>query len=179
MKITITEALAELNLIDKKITKKNQFITDNLYRYSHQTDIYKNDGGAKKLIEQEKQSIKDLENRKEKIRAGILKANMDNTIKIDKEKKTIYEWLVWKREIAANQINRLKDFYNSLNKANNDFKTSPKFYKNEEGENIISELIPHMDLNELQKEFEEKQEIYDKLDGLLSLKNATIVIELD
>ena len=50
MPITITEALAEIPTIEKRITKKQEFITNYLFRVSSTRDPHEKDGGSAELI---------------------------------------------------------------------------------------------------------------------------------
>lgn len=72
-KLTLTEALAELKTIDKRIvTKQNNILT-----YAARQDLIKDplekDGGSVKFVKEEKQGMNDLETRKVAIRRAIAK----------------------------------------------------------------------------------------------------------
>jgi hypothetical protein len=74
-KITITEALAEIPTIVKRIDKKQEFILNFLYRQSAVRDPHEKDGGSSELIKREMQAIDDLQARLVKIRSSIQLAN--------------------------------------------------------------------------------------------------------
>jgi len=107
--ITITEALAEIPTIEKRIEKKEEFILNYLYRQSSVRDPHEKDGGSNVLITREKQAIADLQLRLIKIRSAIQKANSENSITIGAQTKTITDWLTWRREIAPKQQRFLLD----------------------------------------------------------------------
>src|SRR3990167_282936 len=103
--ITITEALAELNTIGKRLEKKSQFQLDYLMRPEQVRDPLEKDGGTVQIIFREWQAIRDLEERVIKIRREISLANHANVISIvtsnqSRTTRTIADWLVWKREVA-------------------------------------------------------------------------------
>lgn len=54
---TITEALAEIPTIEKRIEKKSEFILNYLYRQSAVRDPHEKDGGSSTLIHRELQAI--------------------------------------------------------------------------------------------------------------------------
>jgi hypothetical protein len=61
--ITITEALADVKTIDKRIEKKKYFVQSYLVRQERLKDPLEKDGGATKVIHQERQAIQDLQER--------------------------------------------------------------------------------------------------------------------
>src|SRR5271154_1619796 len=102
-KMTITEALSEVKLIEKKVTKKRETVMQNLVRAEHIPDAFVNEGGSNKVLTSEIQSIQDLSLRLEKIRASIARANLDHDITLNEKTKSIHEWLTWKRETAEKE----------------------------------------------------------------------------
>lgn len=102
-KITITEALSEINLIKKKTIKKQEIVTQNLARAKHMPDPYVNEGGSFEFNKRELQAIKDLNLRMTKIRGAISRANLENKITISGETRSINDWLTWKREISGQE----------------------------------------------------------------------------
>jgi hypothetical protein len=175
--LTITEALSEVNLIKKKIIAKQDKIKQNLIRYDHLPDPFKNDGGIEQVIISESQGIMDLSRRLEKIRAGISKANLGNAIKIGNEAKTIHDWLIWKREIASGQISFLGHCNSAVRTHLDQSGKQPQVYKDPEGQTHLVKTTPNINYPEWLKYQAELTETLEKLDGQLSLKNATIAIE--
>ena len=90
-KINITEALAEIPTIEKRIEKKTGFILNYLYRQSSVRDSHEKDGGSNVLIARERQGIADLQKRLITIRSCIQKANSENTITIGDQTRTIVD----------------------------------------------------------------------------------------
>ena len=103
MPLTITEALAEIKTITKRLDKKRQSITPFLARQDGLKDPLEKDGGSVKFIAEERQSILDLETRIITLRSGIAKANAETSITIGKTTRTIADWLIWRREVSADQ----------------------------------------------------------------------------
>lgn len=180
-KITITEALAEIHLINKKIEKKKENIKRNLLTVSNIEDPFKNDGGAKEYIKREKQGIEDLYKALVKIRSEISKANLENSITIGDETKTIFSWLTWKREVANDYNSFLKEAADLVTQSLERHLKQPQVYMRGEQKEKEIEIVKYssnLDTAAWYKENEEKEDKLNKLDGLLSLKNATILIEI-
>ncbi len=177
-KMTVTEALSEVNLIKKKIEANDNLILGNLLRPTHAKDIYEKDGGSEKFNATVFQSTRDLNTKLIKIRSAISTANLTHSIAIGKEIKTIHDWLIWKREV-------FQKYHQVVNQAQARAKTqlesytnSPKVYKDEEDRQQLVQWVSNVDISALQKEAQELSDMYNKLDGQLSLKNATITVEI-
>lgn len=178
MQMTITEGLAEIKLINDKIAKKQTFVLDNLARYNHTPDPLAAKGGSTVALSAEVQSIADLETRLMKIRVAIMLANLTNFAECNGQNLSLYEWLVWKREVAK-QRSRLYEYIYSKTKEKMDrHNMQPQWLKNEDGQNALVELLPSLPYMEYATAFSEVNETLNKLDGVLSLKNATVLIEL-
>lgn len=176
-KITITEALAEIPTIVKRVEKKQQFIGNYLYRQSAVRDPHEKDGGSAVLIEKEMQSIKDLQNRIIAIRSAIQEANNNNKITVDGETKTISDWLTWRREISASQKAFLEVLSRNLSNVRNDAMKKGVQVSDKDSGNW-TDIIVNINEKDLSEKIENIETVLGTLDGQLSLKNATIVIEL-
>jgi hypothetical protein len=173
--MTITEGLAEIKLIAKKVASKQTFVLEHLVREDHVEDPLK-DGPA--TIAKELQSIGDLYRRIMDIRAAIAKANIQNEIEIDGNKRSIYDWLTWKREIAVSEIGFVSNVHTRTKQLLDKAARQPTAYKDANGDPKFVKVTPNVDYPAFAKKAQEMQETLDKLDGQLSLKNATIVIEV-
>lgn len=177
-KITITEALAEIKLIEKKIEKKEAVLRGNVSRIKQMPDPYEKDGGSRLANERELQAVGDLRERHIKIRRSIAAANLANSIKIESQERSIAEWLIFKREV----LEKNKSLYGALatgaKRAIDTFAAQPQLYKDPQGSPQLAEVVINYDYPALLKQSEQLQFIDDKLDGQLSLKNALIVIEI-
>jgi hypothetical protein len=178
--ITITEALAEVHLINKKLEKKRLEVRPLLTQLDHQTDPYEKDGGSKKIVEETLQSITDLENRLVSIRSAIAKANLNENITVQGETKTIFHWLAWRREVAENRSSFLNTTATTVQSAIERNATNPVAYKDKDNNDApkFAKLEVNVDWKTLQEEREKIQTILGELDGQLSLKNATITVSI-
>lgn len=104
--MTITEALAEIKTIFKRIETKKNSIGQYMYRLENQKDPLEKDGGSAEFIQRELQAISDLEERVVALRRAIAEANCNTTIEVDGVKRTIEDWLIWRREIASGRGGR-------------------------------------------------------------------------
>ena len=176
--ITITEALAEIPTIEKRIAKKQEFIQNYLYRQEAVRDPNESDGGSVALIAQARQSIEDLSNRLISIRTQIQVANWNNSITIDGQTRTIVEWLTWRREVAPKRQEFLRTMSESIQ--------SMRRKAQQQGLSVVDQATNAVTLNylvnvnekALSDDIEQMETTLGTLDGQLSLKNATITIDL-
>lgn len=177
--ITITEALAEIKTVGKRIEKKREFINQFLARQDGIRDPLEKDGGSPKVIAAERQAVSDLEQRIIALRRGIQKANDETTVTINGVTRSISEWLTWRRDVAPGQRNWLASVRNGLNGLREKAKR--------EGNAIISavatsaetkptDLVVNIDERQLGADLEALEDTLGQLDGQLSLKNATVTI---
>lgn len=178
MKTTITEALSEINLIKKKIDSNKETITNNLTRVKHVKDPFESDGGTANLIKQKIQSIASLFVRLEKIKGAIAQANLMNEITIGENTKTIFDWLTWKRDISKDHLAFLNQISANVTNQIASNSRNPQVFKDESGNTQLVEVISNVDLSDILRKREIMTEQIEKLDGQLSLKNATIMIEV-
>lgn len=172
--MTITEALAEIKTVLKRIEAKRTFVKN----YACQLDTFKDplekDGGSKKVVEQEMQAIADLEKRVVDLRTAINRANNMTSVSIEGVEKTIEGWLVWRREIAPSR----QRFVSTLRSKLDDGRSQIRYgLRDAKGEPVKADMVVAVDENALNKEAEQIQNILGQLDGQLSLKNATVMID--
>lgn len=180
MSTTITEALAEIKTIGKRIEKKRQSVATYLARDSRLKDPLEKDGGSAKFIISERQGIADLENRIVAIRTAIQKSNLQTQTAIGNRTLTVAEWLTWRREVAGGT----QGFLNGLNagirgireKAQKEGATIVQTATDSDGKSL-REVIVNIDEKALLEEQENLEKTLGDLDGRLSLLNATTVIE--
>lgn len=176
-KMTITEALAELKTIDKRIENKQTFVRNYLARQEMVKDPLEKDGGSVNAVRAEIQSINDLLTRKVAIRAAIQLANPQNRVAIKTREMSIADWIVWKREVLP----QLKNFYTGLstNIANIRRDAMNKGVKVNDGQAAAAPTDVIVTVNEqwLKTNIEDLTETEGTLDGMLSLKNATVMVE--
>lgn len=177
MKTTITEALQELKTLQARIGKKRELIYGILGRQERFRDPHEKDGGSRQIIVNERQSIADLEANIIAIRSAIQGANRATTIKLGDQARTIHDWLVWRRDVAPAQ----KQFLERLrtNVAAIRTQAQQKGFGINVGEQAKpDDVIINLDEYALAQELEKMEQILGDLDGQLSLKNATVTIEV-
>ena len=114
-KITITEALAEIRTIEKRLQKKREFILQFLHRQEALKDPLVQNGGSVKAIERERQAIGDLEERIVTIRRAVSIQNEETEVVVANISRSIADWLVWRRDVAPGQQQFLVTLIQNLN----------------------------------------------------------------
>jgi hypothetical protein len=171
----ITEGLAEIKTILKRITKKEEFIGKNVGRLEKVKDPL---GNSTETLAREIQSHGDLLERIVKIRVAIQKKNGETRVEVNGTSHTVSEWLAWRKEVAprleaflsqlANQISELK---------RSSHRTGARVVQ--DGANASPEdIVLHLDEKDLARKIEDLQKTLGDLDGKLSLINATTLIEV-
>lgn len=178
MKTTITEALAELKLIKKKVQQKQALLQGNILRAHHLKDPHESEGGTFERNKRELQSIMDLHKRYIAVKGSIFKANAETNLTIDDNTMSVNDWITWKREIANDEIKMFSTLHGALKRDLDNAAKSMQAYKDESGVAHLAQWIPNFDLGTLISEHEFRQTLLDKLDGKLSLINATVTIEV-
>jgi hypothetical protein len=176
--ITITEALAELKTIDKRIAKKREFVLTYLLRQEMFKDPLEKDGGSVSAIKRETQSIHDLEERKIVIRRAIQQANERNTVTVNKQARSIADWLVWRREVAPVYQQFLANLRSKIEQARVEAARRGAGVSGSAEAAKPTDVIVNVNEQELAREIEALEDILGTLDGQLSLKNATLLIEV-
>lgn len=168
--ITITEALAEIKTIAKRVDNKATFINGNLWRPSIVTDALSNTGGAPKRVKEEFQAVGDLISRTERIRVRIQEANQKNTLTIQGTTKTVAAWLAWRKECAPRLKTLLGQMSSGLNTGHNQVRAqNPKQW----------DVTEHFSSDEVRSQIEAVDNILGELDGRLSLFNATCTVDVN
>lgn len=178
-KMMVTEALAEIKTIGKRIEKKQEFVMAYLLRQEKLKDPLLRSGGSVKALAEEQQAIGDLQERIINIRRAIQRANTDNSIVIGTTGRSIGDWLTWRREVAPVEQNRLKQLRQALDQA--------RRQAQQKGVAVVGigavattpdDLVVNIDEQKLAQDIEALENALGILDGQLSLKNATIMVEI-
>lgn len=185
-KMTIAKAFAELKTLRQRIEKKQAFITSYLGRPSKLPwadgamecpDPLADQGGSEEVIGREVQSARDLMLRVVKIRTAIMKENLLHMIDVAGKKQTVYEALVWRREVAGLE----RSFWSSLANKARDLSTMGRAGLQRQASKDVVDveaLIAYPPAKIL-----EEQERIDKalgeLDGNLSVYNSLTEIEIE
>jgi hypothetical protein len=186
MSITITEALAEIKTIGKRLEKKKQAVLGNLGRDERLVDPL--EGGSVEYVKRERQAITDLENRVVAIRTAIQKSNLSTTCAVGDKTQTVAEWLTFRREVSEGRKQFLTTINNTIrqirDKVTKDggrvtsvgMNTSTAIV--EAAGKQVPQLLIYVNEKELLDEQEQLEKTLGDLDGKLSLLNATTVIDV-
>ena len=170
-KMTVTEALAELKTLNKRLEKKRGFLLEHVCRPDTVVDPLVSDGGQQKCWEEAWQSHEALWKRYVDLRVAIQRSNLETRLQVGINTAPVAFWLSWRRDQAAG----IKAFGRALTRAPEQMR-----------ENIRKQISPDTkidvicNVSELKlAEFEEShEEMWGELDGKLSLLNATTFIEV-
>lgn len=179
-RITITEALAEVKTIGKRLETKRDFIGQFLFRQQMVKDPLEKDGGSEKAVAAAFQSIADLQQRVIKIRAAIQRANLENTLTIEGKGQSVANWLTWRKEVAPFQQKTLTLLRQSIDKNRQQMLTKGITVGSLKIEQDLrpTDFVVNLDEGDLARRIEALETILGTLDGKLSLFNATATIEL-
>ena len=178
-KLTMTEALAELKTIDKKIQKKCEFIHTYLLRFEQMKDPLLQEGGSVTAIEREFQGIKDLEDRKVLIRRRIAETNLETMVTVNNVSRSIADWLVWRRDVSKAHADFLKMLHMKVEQARQEAaKRGSSLVSVDIANAKTNDIVVNLNEKKLAAQREELEEILGNLDGQLSLKNAVTTIDV-
>jgi hypothetical protein len=180
MPITITEALADIKTTAKRIESKRAFVLSYVGRPDGIRDPLDKDGGSVESIRREEQAIGDLEARIVSLRRGIQRANDATVVEVAGVQHSISDWLVWRRDVAPKRTEFLAKLRQTL--------ASIRQNARQQGFNVIKpgetaekqqDVVINVDEGALARDIEAMEKIKGDLDGVLSLKNATVQIVED
>lgn len=179
---TITEGLADIKILTKRIEKKRQHILGFIARPEAMRDPLQPQGGSVEMIRREQQAVHDLEERIVEIRRLISHANNQSTITIRGETRSIFDWLTWRKEVAQATTRYLTTMRTQIdtirrNAQQRGAKTVSALAVNVNQDLKPEDVLVNVDEDALAKQIEDHEAKLGVLDGQLSLKNATIQID--
>lgn len=180
-RLTVTEALAEIKTLGKRIEKRRENVLPYLFRQKAVTDpLEEETGGSPEFIRRERQAIRDLETRLVSLRVAIQALNLREEIMIDGETLTMAEWLTWRKEVLPGQRGFLQNLRTRLEQMRRE--AGPKqvgvVNVDSSSEAKRNDVLVNISEAELAREIEHVEFVVGTLDGQLSLKNATTTIEV-
>lgn len=179
-KTTITEALADIKTIGKRIEKKRTTILQYAYRQNALVDPLAESGGSKEYIRRELQAINDLGRMVIQYRSAIQKVNLETPLTIGSVTMTVTDWLNWRKELAATQATFLSQARNTMNAARREASSKGvSVAKPGEAPAAPSDVIINIDEAWLAGEIENMETVLGNLDGQLSLHNAITFVEIN
>lgn len=177
--MTITEALAELKTLVKRVQKKREFVGQYLGRSDGMRDPLAADGGSIAVLQKERQAMTDLAARLILIRTSIQKINQVTPITIEGVTRTIAEWLTWRKEVAPGEAQFYATLLNGIRNARQQaLKNGQQIVMPGGSASQPADIIINLDESALAKDAEKLETILGALDGQLSLKNATVIIDV-
>lgn len=177
-KITITEALQEIKTIGSRIGKKESMVRDYLVRQEKLRDPLEESGGSIPMVAREMQAIKDLRVRIVKIRKAITDSNTATDLTIGTKTMTVFEWLVWRRDVAPGEQLFLSSLFGRIKQVRDASERQGARTVDAEGQAKMEDVRVNLNEAALRHEAEELDALLSVLDGRLSLLNATTLIEI-
>ena len=171
---TITETLAEIKTLSKRLKKMRAFVLEYIVRDDKLKDPLLDDGGSKEIIKQKLQAITDIEKRMVRLRSAINKSNKDTTLTVAGVTQSVSDWLIWRREVEPDY----RKFLVAMN-SRIQVERENRAYSMRSKDTDASDLVVNVNEKELGTEAEQLEEILGTLDGQLSLLNATTNLEVE
>lgn len=176
---TVTEALAELRTIGKRLEKKRGFVRGYLWRQEMRRDPFEKEGGAWEVLARERQAIGDLEERVVVLRRAITEANLSTELDVLGEVRSVYDWLTWRREVSEGRRGFLGGLQSELSGMRSEAaRRGVRVTARGDEPADHQDIVVNVSEKELAESAERLEEILGVLDGKLSLVNALTVVEV-
>lgn len=202
-KYSIHRALAELKLLDKRITKTIDNLKVITYKKGNKLEYNITEEEFKAVVESDMQSVKDLITRRKEIKEKIVKSNAETLVTIAGKEMTVAaaierkESIKYEKKLAEelkNQLNNLKAIINnrneqveySLDRQLGNLTSNPdadkelvltfsEQYRNKEQFTLVDPLNIEKVIEELENEIDSFE---SEVDYVLSTSNAITEIEI-
>jgi len=177
--MTITEGLQDIKTISKRIDKKREFVCNHVLRQEKIKDPLAKDGGSEMVLSRELQAIKDLFEQLIKIRSASNSSNQAVMVRIGDRKRSVADWITWKRDVAPKE----QTLWAALTKQIHAIRGQAmgkglRVIKATDEVQGPDDVVVHVNEVALAGWGESTEEMLGKLDGQLSLINATTMIEV-
>lgn len=177
--ITITEGLAEIKTLEKRIQHKSAALIPYVARPAALIDPLEKKGGSALYITGEMQSIMDLQNRLISIRTAIQNTNLKTKLTVQGIERTIAEWLTWRKEISNNQRMLLANIRAQISRARGEGRPSTARQAVADATSTgVDQIHVSVDESGIISASEQMEQVLGTLDGQLSLMNATVRLDL-
>jgi hypothetical protein len=171
---TLTEALQLTKTLKERIAKKRERLTGHVARLSIMKDPMTEEGGQKEHVQREFQAISDLEEQLIETRRRISETNIESFLVVEKESKSICDWLNWRREVVEERKKFLDLVLKHLDRLRKKTEQDKIQLESAEDERAADfELIVNVSEQKLREELEWIETALGSLDARLSVKNAT------
>lgn len=176
---TITEALASLHTIDKRLQKKLEFLGMNLMRPENLRDPFDKDGMTQaQAVSRELQSFLDLCDQELKVRSSIRESNNITQVTVNGHTRTVSDWIVWKRETAPRLQRLYGSMVNEIGRFRKEAQSKGRRLTQAGDEVKDQDILVNVSEIDLAKWVEDLEITLGELDGKLSLVNATTTVEV-
>ncbi|MBU8921725.1 MAG: hypothetical protein KOO63_07880 [Bacteroidales bacterium] len=186
--LTITEALAKITTLKKRMAKKEASVVKFLVRAEDKVDpLAALEGGSTTFISKEMSSVTDMQRQVLSLRTKIASQNMITQVTVGDKTMCVTEWLIWRREIAPLREKLFVDMSRTIDRTRDDrqfarwrtleealYEKADK--RRTRGEQVAA--VVNLDEAAFASAIEELEEVLGDLDGQLSLKNATVTINI-
>ena len=173
----ITEAMAEIKLANKKIQSSMDFVVRNIRREDWRLDPFAKEGTTQEaMVKAELQSARDNMQRVVQLKHAINEANRINRLEVAGISMTIAEWLIYRRDVLPLAQRNVTHLANLLANVNREVPVSR--WAGQATERDTTNWIINVSDKELIDEIQKLNTIEERLDGALSLANATIDIDV-
>lgn len=177
---TVTEALASLKVLQKRIDSKQSFILQHLTRAEQLKDpLLKENGGAAGVIEREMQALSDLRQQAVDIRRAIADANATTQISVGGTTRSIADWLRWRRDVAPGERDFVRALVSTVERARQQAAAKGGALVSATAsvsDSKPADIVVNLSEFALSQRREELDALLETLDGLLSLRNATVTV---
>jgi len=185
-KLTVTEALAEIRTIKKRLPKLRESVGKFVVQIAQARDPHRDlDGGSAEYVRRERQRISDLERRYLELRLAIQRSNLSTEIGFLTSSgvgysSSVAEALLWKNDLVEGQktflagLAKIVEFGRTKAKSGGG-RTVAADQADEAGD---ADVLVHLDEAELLEEIDRVEEILGLIDGKVTLLNSTTTIEV-
>lgn len=177
--LTITEALAELKTIQKRLETRRRNVLEYIARDARLKDPFEKSGGSGTHINAERQGITDLERRVIQIRTAIQQSNLGTQLTLGSTSQSVADWLTWRREVSNGSKLFLSSMVNGIRAVRTEMqKRGLKAVTATEENPVPGDIVVNVDEKDLLASQEQMEQLLGDLDGKLSLLNATTTISI-
>lgn len=171
--ITITEALAEIKTLTKRIESTRDFVLKYGVRQGSTIDPLDDGGGSHVVVPQKLQSLKDLLMRKVAIRTAINEVNAATPLTVSGKTMSVAEWIIWRRDVFPAEIQAYRALQSKVLDARHQCQNANiRLIEDGKPPERVNEAGCFIPESEISNHIEKLVEIESTLDGQLSLVNA-------
>lgn len=180
MELTITQALAKINVLKKRIENKAAFVREHVARQKMYEDPFAAEGGTPKEIVSAQDSIRKNSESVIKLRCAINASNTLTYVEAAHLRRSIAAWLIWKREVEPSERTRVAALLEAIKRTRETAASKKVQVVSHDGEaQEPLDLMINIDEKALRLKASLLDDITGELDGELSQSNATTTINVE